>query len=214
MKFGLRLGTKKNFTTDLDKRKYLSKLKLFAKFKSEKNQHYAELVLTFLTLSFLGFFAISPTLSTITELNRKLDDSTLAHDKLTEKISNLSSLQQQYTQISPNLSRIDETLPNQPEVVPLLGQLVRIGEDNAITISSLGVNNVPISDDVEKKDEDEYFTFLLIGSGTYDDISTFLSTLASFNRVLSFNTVSIDRGEDEGNTLRTVTVEGRAYFTR
>ncbi len=101
----------KNYFENLSTSKYREYLKLLPNFHEENTRIITTLILTFLAMSFFGIFAINPTLSTIVTLKKQLADSQLVHEKLGTKINNLSSLQQQYTQLSSELPVVFEAIP-------------------------------------------------------------------------------------------------------
>ena len=70
--------------------------KLLPDFKEEKTRRLSSIVFSLLALSIFGLFAINPTLSTIARLKKELSDAKFVDQQLTEKIANLSSLQEVY----------------------------------------------------------------------------------------------------------------------
>ena len=77
----------------LQQKKYFQML---PDFKEERTRKFTTLVFTLLALSFFGLFAISPTLSTIANLNKQLSDNEFVDSQLQNKINNLYTLQQDY----------------------------------------------------------------------------------------------------------------------
>src|SRR3989344_5000597 len=67
---------------------------------------YAYIILTLFTVSFFGIFAITPTLTTIGNLNRQYEDSKLVYEALNKKLSSLQLLDFQYKEIQPDLPAI------------------------------------------------------------------------------------------------------------
>lgn len=60
---------------DLLKNTKIKYLQLLPNLKGEKTQKFTTLILTFFALSFFGLLAINPTISTISELNKELEDN-------------------------------------------------------------------------------------------------------------------------------------------
>ena len=120
--------------------------------KKEKNQQYFAVILTLGASIFFALFAINPTLSTIAHLRREVLDSKSVEKKLSDKISNLSSLSQEYQDIQRDIPYILDAVPNQPESLILTAQIQSIGQSSAITISNIEIS--PMSLDVlESKSE-------------------------------------------------------------
>ena len=96
----------KSYFENLSATKYREYLKLLPNMQQDTPQSFVTLLLTFAALSFFGIFAINPTLTTIADLKKQLADDTAVDQQLKTKISNLSSLQQQYNQLGSNLTNI------------------------------------------------------------------------------------------------------------
>ena len=88
-------------------------------FTSEKGQKFFGLVLTLCALSFFGFFAIKPTVSTIIKLQKEISDSQMIIDKLDSKIHNLTELRKQYFSLENDIPFVTSAITIQPDV-PLL----------------------------------------------------------------------------------------------
>ena len=97
-----------NFNLNNLKKPQQSKLflSLLPTLKEKKMRQFTTLALTFITIAFFGFFAITPTVNTISELQKQLDDSNFVNDALQKKIANLTTLQTTYTQIQPDLDPV------------------------------------------------------------------------------------------------------------
>lgn len=87
---------------------------------SQEAHAYGLLILSLLTMAFFGYFAIRPTLSTISNLNRQISDAQLVDQKLQEKITALSTLSQQYNAIQPDLGIVWTALPREIKFTPSL----------------------------------------------------------------------------------------------
>ena len=81
-------------------RKYRAFLKLLPPIKNENTRIITTLILTFAAMTFFGAFAINPTLTTIVNLKKQLEDSQIVYNKLVEKNNNLSFLLNQYNSLS------------------------------------------------------------------------------------------------------------------
>src|SRR5690606_12620876 len=108
---------------NLPKNTYLDYIKFFPITQSKQAKTYTTLILTLIAVIGFSVFAISPTINTILELRRQLEDSRFANAALEEKIAALGSLQAQYTGFGEKLDRINGTIPTQPEVPVLFAKL-------------------------------------------------------------------------------------------
>lgn len=201
------LSTKKNIR-DFAKVRYFEML---PNFKNEKTQKFTTVILTLIAISLFGMFAINPTLSTIVRLKKELADSQFAQNSLEEKIKNLSILQQKYVDIQEDIPYVLSSIPNTPSVPLLMAQIQSIAKDTNIRISNLQNLAVELfKPDVEEK---KYFSysFSLSGTGTFTDISIFLSRIVNMQRIINIETFSIDKSQDPTGDLR-FSLQGISYY--
>lgn len=158
---------------------------------TEKARAYTMFTLSLLALSFFGFFAISPTLTTIAELRKKVDDAQVVDTKLQNKITNLSQLQKAYPEVEGNIPIIYDTLPPQARAANLLGKINALTVRYHIALTNLQVQQVPLSG--AKTTDALPFTFALSGNGTYEEIYAFLKSLTGFDRLVTIETFSISK---------------------
>ncbi len=178
--------------------------------KEKQAQTITTLIFTFVALSFFGILAISPTLSTIAQLQKQLNDSKNADKQLKQKIENLSLLQTQYNSLKPNIPLVLENLPSAPNVPLLIAQIQALARKSNIVLSSLQTFQVELTKS-QNSDASSSFTFSLAGTGSYTDISSFISLLINFNRIITINGVSIS--QQGGNTAQ-LSLRGNAYFKK
>jgi Tfp pilus assembly protein PilO len=140
----------KNYFSNLNAAKYREYLKLLPSMQQENTRIIATLIFTFFALSFFGIFAINPTLTTIIELRKKLADSQLVYEGLQTKISNLSSLQQQYNTLEPDLLYILEAVPQDPRASLLMAQVMGLAREKGILILSLETSRITLTGEGER----------------------------------------------------------------
>lgn len=188
---------------------------LLPDFKKEKTQRFTSIVLSLVALSFFGLFAINPTLSTIAKLKKQLADSKYVDQKLEEKINNLSVLQKKYNLIQSDLPIVLASIPKNPEVPTLLAQLQSIAKNSNIILTNL--QSFQVEAEPPSTDQSKYssFSFSISGQGSYEDITKFLSSLTKMQRVLSIDTLSINKKSSETEQgLLQFNILGKAYFKK
>lgn len=188
-------------------------LELFPDFRKEKAQRSASLFLSLIALSFLGLFAINPTLSTIAKLKKELADNRFVDQKLQEKINNLSVLQQKYNLIQADVPVVLASVPQGPEVPLLLGQMQSIAKNSNITFDSLQSFQVEAVSSSTNQNKYSSFSFSASLQGSYNDVIKFLSSFVNMQRVISIDTLSINKKGDQAGTLQ-VDILGKAYFKK
>jgi Tfp pilus assembly protein PilO len=200
----------KNWLRNVQKNKYL---KLLPDFKEEKARKFITLVLTLITLGFFGIFAIGPTLSTISRLQKELEDNRLVDTQLKQKISNLSILQQKYADLQGSLPDVYAAVPKTPEAAEFMGQVEKIAQNNNVNVISMQTFQVEAVSSSKVVKRYSNFNFNLSLEGNYDHVDSFLKELSNMQRVVSVNTMSIANVYDrqKGNILR-LSIKGTTYF--
>lgn len=135
------METKKDIFAKLKKSKYYN---LIPDIKEKKVQAFYSIILTLIAVSICIYFAINPTVTTIVQLNKQLEDSKAIEQKLSQKISNLQALQQQYNLIQQDLPLLNDAIPETPKVPPFQGQILAITQNTTITLSQLQTSQVDL----------------------------------------------------------------------
>lgn len=191
------------------KNSYLYK-NIFPILKKEKTQNFTTIVLTFVTLSFFGLFAINPTITTIARLQKQLSDSKFVDQKLQEKISALNTLQNQYMLIKEDIPIMLNSIPTRPETILFTALLQGVSQKNNITISRLQLFQVELSKKQNEKDIYSSFPFVIEAEGTQDNLTTFLDSLINFQRIISIENISY--GKTKNNDIFHLSLRGETYF--
>lgn len=203
--------SKKNFLQDFSKQRYLEYLKMLPDIKSEKTQIYTTLIFTFVALIVFGIFAINPTLTTITQLHTELAERKYVEQQLSQKITNLGSLQDQYSKFGTDLDYITRAVPKNPDTTSITGQLQALGEQAGIQITTLQINTAQLSPSKKPAEmlKSHPISFVVTGTGTFTQIDRFLRELIAFQRITTIEIIGIDR--DITGNLR-LNVKGSVYF--
>lgn len=182
--------------------------------KQKNTQVFTTIILTLLAISFFGIFAINPTLSTIANLQKQLEDSNFVDESLSKKITNMSILQRKYVQLGNDIPVVLSAIPKNPNVPVLISQLYLLGFNTGININNLQAYEVELSKKTDAKPGYASYAFSFSGNGQYTDILKFISSLINFERIVSLDALLISRqGVAEDNSLQ-VSVRGEAYFKK
>jgi Tfp pilus assembly protein PilO len=193
---------------NLQKKKFFE---MMPDFKEERMQKFTTLVFTITALSFFGLFAISPTLSTIANLNKQLSDNKFVDQQLQDKINNLYLLQQKYSQLTPDLPYVLDSFPKNPQIPLLVAQIQSLAQSSNIAITSLQTFEVQVPNTSNDAQKFYAFTFTLSASGSYGDLSTFVNSMIKMQRIVSINILSLTRNAGEGPPTQ-LNFKGTAYF--
>lgn len=201
------MNKNKDFFKSFKQNKYLEML---PDIQEEKMQIFITTVLTFISLSFFGFFAISPTLSTITELKKELSDNQFVNEQLEKKITNLSVLQQKYSLLEKDLPIVLSATPQNHNAPLLIGQIEAIALNTGTTIKKINVFEIEISKTKVPKKYSS-FAFLVEVQGTSKQIMNFLSNLVDYERIVTIDSLTENKSR-ETNNLSQLLIKGRVYF--
>lgn len=184
---------------------------LVPNFADEKTQAFTTLILSFIALSFFGFFAISPTVSKIVELNKQLEDYQFTNQRLSGKITSLGTLYQKYTALSPDLPVIYAAIPQKPDAAVLLGKIQAVVEKSNVSLRKLQSSQVELSKSDDGIDKYSSFSFSLDVQGSYDQLFSFITSLANIDRIVSFDEIAISVSDDQEGLL-VLNLRGKGYF--
>lgn len=193
---------------DFAKERYLLLAKRFPIVKQENMQVYFMLTLSFITMSLLGLFAISPTLATIVELNKKLADSKFVLQALETKKDNLSALHTQYDNLQSSWPVVNAAVPDSPKAAYVVGQIQQLAKENNLLVTSVQVFPVELTKKTKLPTDQASYAFIVNVEGENDQFQTFLQSLNTFDRIIRIEGVTLANNEKQ-----VLTVRMRAYFT-
>lgn len=183
---------------------------LLPRLGQKKTQQVTTLALTFFTLSIFGLFAISPTLGTITDLQKQLSDDQYVDQQLQTKIANLSTLQQKYQSLQSSLPFVDNALPSSPNISLFVGQIQSLAATNNVLIPSIQTFPVDVTANAPTKYVSYAFSFE--AQGSYAEVVQFAHDLANFNRSVTFDTIALTTTNIGSLTSYHISFRGKTYF--
>jgi Tfp pilus assembly protein PilO len=198
------------FFHELSKKKYLAYLHSLPDFRQEQTQTYLTIALTIFAFSFFGLFAISPTLSTIGELRKQIDDSKYIDQQLQNKISSMTALENQYGQLSPQIPLLLQAIPATPDVPTLIGQIRALGSENNVDITQVSTDMVQLASQTKTSPKLQTYAVTISASGDYTQLSSFYQSLVHFKRLLILDSLTLIRQQD--TTGLKLTVRALTYF--
>lgn len=175
-----------------------------------------ELILSIILVIVLGVFAIQPTLVTMSELIKEIDDKKDLNGKLATKISQLQSAQNEYYRVENSLYLIDEAIPSQPELIKVLKIVELLATENNVLINSVGVPNIPdekISQLSFAEISQQPLAISVSVAGDYVDIRAYIEALRKSRRIFEVATVTFNVSENRGDqTLQASISLNAPYF--
>lgn len=188
-------------------------LVLLPNFGNKNTKKFTTIILTLIAVSLFGLFAINPTLSTIAKLQKELEDNQFIDNSLRQKISNLSVLQQKYSALQNDLPIILNTIPQDSQIPLVMGEIQSLVKQSNIQLESLQNFQVELVKNNNINNKYYSFEFSVSGFGSYDDISKFINSLASMQRLIDIKALSVNRQTDTNASLR-FTLRGIAFYKK
>jgi Tfp pilus assembly protein PilO len=196
------------------KEEYSKYLAFMPDLKQERTKKFTTIVLTLVASMILGLFAVNPTLSTIANLQKQIDDNMFVDQKLQQKINNLSTLQQKYANVQNDLPVITDAIPASAQMPLLVAEIQTIAKDANLKLNSFQTFEVNLSKEKTTNKNYSSFDFGLSAEGTYQQITDFLDNLVNFQRIITITNISISKSNSVNNTSGTLqlNIKGTAFF--
>lgn len=165
------------------------------------------------TMTVLIFFAIRPTISTISNLQKSLDNNKEVLARIEQKAQNLTEGKQNLQNLdTQTVSKINNTLPQNPSVPYLIASLQNSLGSSA-SISALQIQPVTLYESSslpsEKKLDEVSFAFNI--QGAYPQLLATLDKLSRNPRLISIESIILNK-QTEGALVLSVT--GKAYYLK
>lgn len=184
-----------------------SSLKLRTFYRQPGARVSLELLLSCVLIIVLGVFAIKPTLTTMAQLVKEIEEKEALNEQLEKKIAALTTAQKEFTAVQDRLYLLDESIPSEPEVVRVVKTLERTATDSKVLISSISLARLP--DDHAEAElpfsqmKQQVLPMSVQLTGDYVAIRSFVENLLSNRRTFTITSVAFSVGErrDEGERL-------------
>jgi len=165
-----------------------------------------ELFLSISAILFFLIFAIQPTLLTMSDLIKELEDKQVIDQQLSQKIAALSTAQTTYLQLQDQLPLLTEALPTRPYLKESLLVMEKIASDRNLVIENMLVKELPLEQeaDIAKANvERQSMSVVITLTGSYPNISGYIEELLSVRRTFVIDSIIFSRNESRGReTLR------------
>jgi Tfp pilus assembly protein PilO len=170
---------------------------------------YLYIIFSLFALSFFGIFAIGPTITTISNLNKQLEQDRVALKQLQDKNAALKSLSAQYIEIEPQLDLIDNAIPQSPKVADIARQLELLTIKHSLTVQKLDSGLMELYPAKNVNSPIFSFSFSIGVNGNEQDINAFIGDIINMGRIIGIEKLST--GKQQNNQF-SASITGRAYF--
>jgi len=164
-----------------------------------------EVILSVFAVAFLLMMAVRPTLATVAELRKKIEDYGMVDKKLNSKIAQLTRAEKELGENSANLYLFEKGVPDEFDYAELAKRVEILTIEEGVNLETLNFSQADITGEevtVEKKNKKNDFVegeFLLRFSlnGEEVKIISFLEKTEKLDRVVKLKNISIKKVEDK-----------------
>lgn len=185
---------------------------------------FLEVLLSLGTVAFFIAFALKPTVLTITELYRDIQNKKDVVNKLNTKIGNLSLAKDVFAKEQTTINLTKTSIPTSPVPENYVRQIEALASQNNLTLMGISVGEVLLYGEAKKGSTQEEINPLpenALGvnisinvSGTYEQLFSFLAGIEKLRRPINVDSVNITQSKsDTGNKL-IILVSGRVPFIK
>lgn len=174
---------------------------------------FAPYIFSLISLIIFIIFAIRPTVVTIIELQKSIQDNQKILDQLDKKTQDLTDGKRNLENISPEIkNKINARIPSSPAVTNLINNL-QTSASNIATVSALQVQPVTIYNNASDQKtplslEELSFSFNI--QGPYSELLTVIDNFNKAPRLINLTSVVFNK-TIEGNGL---SISGKGYYLK
>jgi Tfp pilus assembly protein PilO len=175
-----------------------------------------ELLLSIGLVMFLAVFAIRPTLLTMSNLIKEIDDKTVLNNQLATKVAALNTAQAEFLSFEDKLPILDQAISSNPDLVYSLKVLEKLAADNRVIISGMTISELP-----QEEVSDQPFNTRVLNTmpisinlvGDYISLRNFTEAIRSNRHSYMIESISFDLDQDgETKSLRALLTVSLPYY--
>lgn len=166
-----------------------------------------ELFLTVVAILFFAIFAIKPTLLTMADLVKEIEDKKELDQKLSQKMAALSSAQLEYQIVENKIELIEQAMPSSLDVINLLKIIEKICSEELVVINSLSLQTIPsqeknINQDYQSPDfsklEKSSLPIRMNVTGSYQGIRNVVEKLRNNRKLILVDSIAFSVFDNRG----------------
>jgi len=177
----------------------------------------AELFLSLAAIIFFAIFAIKPTLETMSELVKEIEDKRALDEKMDQKIAALSTAANQYEKYSDQFYLLEDALPRSASLVNALKIIEKLASETDLVVESITLSDVPDENQTVSaaNAERKILTFNVDVAGDYLNMRQFVEKIMNSRRMLIVDQVnfSLSSGQNEDYLTARVRINTPYYDT-
>jgi Tfp pilus assembly protein PilO len=159
--------------------------------ENEKFLKYLEIGGTFALIAIFLFFAIMPTMTTISSLIGEIKSKEAFIKKADLKITNIIKAQANYSQIEEKYSLIEDSFPSLAQYYKGTSNLATIFRESLLEIDQISLNLT--KDDDKNKQFYETYQISITGEGQYSSIMEMVKKILSNRRLVNTSEIRLSQ---------------------
>ncbi len=175
-----------------------------------------ELFLSIVVVIFFAVFAIRPTLLTMSELVKEIEDKRKLDTQMAQKVAALGTAQAQYLTIQDRIGVLEEALPRGANVTHTLKIIERIASEQNLAITNMTLLDIPEDPSVDKAFVDlerKAMPIQMSVVGSYSSIRGFVEGLRNSRRSFTTERITFSTEDNRGQkSLEATILIAAPYF--
>ncbi len=190
--------------------------------KKEDIKMFLEALLSLFATSFFIFFALRPTIITISELLKTIKSKETVLARMDTKIQNLAAARQVYADEEVRIAVAQEAVPDNPSPETFARQMEGLSQSNSVSLRAISVEDVVLvgpskrstSQSTALPENAHGLSFILTLSSTdYISLSEFLIQLQGLRKPVKVDGLTFSSSTGDGGTRDvSITVNGRVPY--
>lgn len=176
----------------------------------------AALILSLLSIGFFAFAAIRPTLQTMAELLKQIEEKKTLNTQLSTKINALGIAQSNLVAKEPLFGALDVAIPASPDFTTLMAVVEKVASENQVTFDSSQTEKVPLEVKTSTSTAAQTLVSYPINlsfSGKYENLIALMREIQSLKRVIVIDRfdISADQSSSEKTGDLSLRLSVRAF---
>lgn len=175
------------------------------------------LILTLISISFFALAAIRPTLQTMAQLLKQIDEKKTLDTQLSQKIQALAIAQKNLLEKEPLFPALAIAIPPSADFSILMTAIEKVASENQVVFNSAQIQKVPLEEKISSAATGKLslvsYPITLSFSGSYDNLLNTMKKLQNLKRIIVVDRFDISnqtKDQSSGNAL-TLTMSVRAF---
>lgn len=159
----------------------------------------SELLVTIIFIIILAVVAIQPTLKTMSELSKEIEDKTELNEKLQSKIASLNTAQAEFYRWQSQIELLDTAIPNNDATLLDLKLVEKVAFESNVVISRLSLGEYPdATKPLSLKPKVNDLPVNITVQGDYLSIKKFVDSILNSRRVYIISAITFSVSTDRG----------------